>query len=1511
MMIRDLIRKAAVLAVSAVMMFTMTPAAVFGEAGGQAGNAEAPVTSGGQARNAEAPAASVDQVRNAEAPAASMDQAGNAEAPVTSGDQAGCGEQIVLEDGTFVPGEVVVLFKAGSVKDKKMSLDAAMDLENVDKGFGCTMEAANEENEAAEDAKSEVKILKESLGDDFEILDSIAFSDDLIMSLVRSDKYETEVLIEKLSDNKNIESAEPNWYTEEKSTYSLDDMLAKYAYHTNSPKDSNESGDDASTRGADLEETISTRAGSVTDFKDGKSGDEIVVAVNDSGINYNHEDLKNMLWTNPGDIGLDGEHGFNFDDNMTDVMDTLGHGTHVSGIIAAEANNGKGVAGVASGVNVKIMMCATNTAQEEPPDITSLYRRSGAMYYALKAKQRGVNVVAINNSWGSPGPSYSYNKILNTLGEAGIMNFVAASNDALDIDKINYCPPGGSSPYTVVVGSSNIDGVPSGFSDYGKSNVDLFAPGHSILSTVCYSSYFPNLYTEAERAENTEYYGQFSSETSVGSEVVPELGMKEVVPDTHGEGVKQFGAAKFFVQDSNFDPDDEGEQDPDDDGEQDPDGDGEQNPDGDGEQNPDGDGEQNPDDDGEQDPDDEEEQPDLPEATCDVSVVENRFFTDNYGAGSSAKPASLKVTVNNAKVGESYFVYFPYAKNHETTGYDNTRYSVTMIKQSKEDEFSANVYGCEIVKHDKNGTVYCEAVDGDFSESDPGSDAEVVHMTGLSSHGDNHCILSWDEVDPEKTDIVETGIGVSFTVFKGKDIKTPEEEEFIKGAHPVTLYFDSIAVSEPVTEEGKTPEDVFPADSSYDLMSGTSMATPAATGAYAVLCALEPKEESQTEKEYVLGQRARFFSLVTRRDELKDLCSTGGYIDLSKIKEESVKSSITEAVCDVDKGTLTLHGTGFSDDLMLYKKSLAEGLTEVGVHIREDDRISIRGDASGAGIDVRAEDASGAGIDVRAEDASGDGIDIREEAREILIDKDRISVAADGKSLTISDAWDLFGTYTRFILKDAGGVRANGSFFIVRGQKEPELVLSEEHKETVDDSTLPPKYLFTDKDGKDLYAYQLCSYDLFADTAGELFKYDGNKFIEYQGTKLGDAMFDYFENNLGYNRHEITRGLEVTPKVVRQPITDGKTLYTFVDTSYSPRDDAEEEDIETNSYLAAMDFTADKPAWQFKKISPLADSLEEYSEVREDKIAFCMLKDKIYAFGAAVEAGEGDDERSFTFAFAFDPKTGEWNRLDDLPDASLSSASAFVKDDKIYLMFGSDADTVVNKNVYTFDGKAWVKDGTIPFIGRLATDDSPNDPAAAPVKDGIIIFNYSAQGAGNVYLYNTASHRCEPLYYTIDGGLSDALYTESSESAVETRDGLYFIRLMEDDAVIKRFDLYRIPKSSKAYRPTYKDPNPMTVKASGKTVKASKLKKKSVTVKAVTVKKAEGKVTFKRVKIKCPKKLAKAAKAKISVNRKTGKITLKKGLKKGKYIVSVRVTAAGNDYYDKVARTVKVKITVK
>jgi hypothetical protein len=93
---------------------------------------------------------------------------------------------------------------------------------------------------------------------------------------------------------------------------------------------------------------------------------------------------------------------------------------------------------------------------------------------------------------------------------------------------------------------------------------------------------------------------------------------------------------------------------------------------------------------------------------------------------------------------------------------------------------------------------------------------------------------------------------------------------------------------------------------------------------------------------------------------------------------------------------------------------------------------------------------------------------------------------------------------------------------------------------------------------------------------------------------------------------------------------------------------------------------------------------------------------------------------------------------------------------------------------------------------------------------------------------------------------------------------------------------------------------PMTVKAATKTAKQAALKRKAATVAPLTVSKAQGKVTY-----------AKSSGASaLSINSTTGKVTIKKGTKKGTYTMKVKVTAAGNTKYKSGSKTVTVTIKV-
>ena len=377
-----------------------------------------------------------------------------------------------LAEGTYAPNQVVVLFKDSAIDTSTVPKKG--ELESVGASFGDMADASSSEQEALGAADEEAGILSKGLGGDFTLEDTLVFDtpqanskagdsvgasanatgDGFSIALVSSDKYDTATLIEKLSKVRGIEKVEPNYYVQAEAfdDYSLNDEYSSYLYQANSPAANNTGGDSVSDRGIDPETAISVNASSAWS-KLGGDEKEAVVAVVDSGVNYNHEDLKDVMWVNPGNIGLKGTHGYNFAYKNDDPIDDAGHGTHCAGIIAAQANNGKGVAGIASKANIKIMALKTLAGTFGS---STAYANYGAFNYIHKAVQGGVNVVAVNNSWGGTSYSTIFDDLIDMLGEDGVVSVVAAGNDGVDNDNNIYHPANSESDYAVTVGAANM-----------------------------------------------------------------------------------------------------------------------------------------------------------------------------------------------------------------------------------------------------------------------------------------------------------------------------------------------------------------------------------------------------------------------------------------------------------------------------------------------------------------------------------------------------------------------------------------------------------------------------------------------------------------------------------------------------------------------------------------------------------------------------------------------------------------------------------------------------------------------------------------------------------------------------------------------------------------------------------------------------------------------------------------------------------------------------------------------
>ncbi|MCU1268425.1 MAG: peptidase and in kexin sedolisin [Acidobacteria bacterium] len=225
---------------------------------------------------------------------------------------------------------------------------------------------------------------------------------------------------------------------------------------------------------------------------DTSQGDNVVVAVVDTGLDYNHEDIANNVWQNDGEMGLDGSgndkrsnaidddgdgliddwHGWDFvtiDGTPADnnPMDDFGHGTHVSGTIAATGNNGLGIIGVAPHAKIMALKGLDSNGSGSMEDLCN------AIIYAA---DKGASV--INNSWGGSGdtPQTLIDAIAYAHNIKGVVVVAAAGNSNWDVgtqEKGFY--PACIRDVIAVAAVTHTDAKAS-FSNYGPK-IDVAAPG--------------------------------------------------------------------------------------------------------------------------------------------------------------------------------------------------------------------------------------------------------------------------------------------------------------------------------------------------------------------------------------------------------------------------------------------------------------------------------------------------------------------------------------------------------------------------------------------------------------------------------------------------------------------------------------------------------------------------------------------------------------------------------------------------------------------------------------------------------------------------------------------------------------------------------------------------------------------------------------------------------------------------------------------------------------------------
>lgn len=391
---------------------------------------------------------------------------------------------------TYVEGEAVVMMKGNNLISSGASLNMIMDV------------------------SSSIKVKKVSYFKERKSSVSVV--------TVSSKKLSTKKIIDELKDEEDVLIAEPNYIYRASSI--TNDTYSNFQWSLENKGINN------GKVGEDIKPTEMWN-------KKSTEKDTPVVAIIDSGVDYTHPDLKDKMWVNPYQNKLKGVHGFDFTGTIDDgePMDDAGHGTHCAGIIGATRNNNEGVSGVADNVKIMALKFLNSSGMGTTEDAVSAYN------YIYNAMKLGVNVVAVNNSWGGNEYSEILLNIINKVGKAGAVSVCATGNEGTDFDaeeeytgekdgddgddddgemifkkdifddddeeESPYTYPACyDSKYIISVAATGEDGTVADYSNYGKNSVDIAAPGSDILSTVSYNSFLPTIYSQEEINEKCQKY---------------------------------------------------------------------------------------------------------------------------------------------------------------------------------------------------------------------------------------------------------------------------------------------------------------------------------------------------------------------------------------------------------------------------------------------------------------------------------------------------------------------------------------------------------------------------------------------------------------------------------------------------------------------------------------------------------------------------------------------------------------------------------------------------------------------------------------------------------------------------------------------------------------------------------------------------------------------------------------------------------------------------------------------
>ena len=1131
-------------------------------------------------------------------------------------------DQKTAEPADAAANQVVVLYEDGEIP--------------TDTGAPKLRGAKGNPQETAQE-----QIIDKAIDGEYTIDDTIVIetpeetANDMVVSVISSDEYSAEELADTLQEADGIKYAEPNYI------YTISSVGDWNDTYINDMWQLGEQGVNVDKAPAPAE-----------------SGEPVVLAVMDTGIDYTHPDLASRMWTAPEGFSLKGEHGVDWSDKDDDPMDENGHGTHCAGIIAAAANNNEGIAGIAGEApNVQLMGVRVLDAEGSGylEDIVRAFK------YLIRAKSEGVNIKAVNCSFGAESTSDIFDEVIEQAGQAGILTIVAAGNEASNNDSTNVSPANSKSDYVVVVAATDEDGSLASYSNFGRKNVDVAAPGSNILSSVSYYNYAPSLYDADRVAATTQYYGEFGGATIETNEETGEQSVTPVLGTAYDgseiTGVDAFGASKMWS---------------------------------------------------------------ILSAGSEGKASLELTDEDPFTCGSDA--TSLRWKIENARAGDQYLLYFPYDKLK-----GQPEMNITFKPHTG--------YG----DNDGGG----ELLFGD------------VMIDDIDSQGNVSFSCSADEswyglyLDPTWSSIWQAS-GLSYGLYDRAVVKDLDEGMYGLGfvynaSYDGDIYVDisSLAISRADIDTEMYGK--------YDVYSGTSMATPAVTGAAGLIAAADPDIDAESLKATLLGT-------TTATEELKGMCSTGGRIDFAAYSSESetAKPAIASATADFAAGTVTLKGRGFgtAPTVKAFRNAAPEGedpeipLAATDISASGGDTITI----SNAGYD----DYDLIGSDIRFEVTNGDKTG---EASYYIV---KGLTPYNDEFTTVYEEDDSYF----FWGKDKNANKNSDDDWEGTGDDDEDYDGEDEEPE---DPQMPTGLSYV-TGSNDLYKY---------DSSGNIYQLSLNeKNSKYYAEAIGwpdEELKDYAEKiseTVEYWKPDMKEDSEtINYSLVGDPVYLGGMIYELVCVDMVDRD----------AYvLMGMDLNDQDHPWTifYDSLAKFGTKPDELNFRKIENATLAALGGKIYMIGGNAQENFNEETEEYTVEickdfFSCEPNVNgtEWKYEGELPEAR-TNGKAVALNGKLYYFFTNDEEGMIDYSVYAFDGSEWTKAGEIPkalfsdvkgetieFIGDMiliTEDDTPTILCGVDVDSkGIIFAGKSFDGPGDTFRFNTTTNKVEPLEYTLWQTVSD------------------------------------------------------------------------------------------------------------------------------------------------------------